>query len=180
MKNFNLLVSSPRYNETNAKTELWFTLVICDDPYPIISDLEFQGLITAKTSKNEFEIIEKIKNILAQEPYFFKYVLKIVPIQFVCEANLKQIESMVKENYSNYISNGERFRIKLRRRKNKLIERKPLIESVAKYINNPVDLENPEKIVRIELLKNICGISFLNPGEVISPKNEFMESESES
>ncbi|MBD3213747.1 MAG: hypothetical protein GF311_14145 [Candidatus Lokiarchaeota archaeon] len=180
MKNFNLLVSSPRYNETNAKAELWFVLLICEDPYPIISDLEFQGLITAKTNKNEFEIIEKIKKILAKEPYFFKYVLKIVPIQFVCETDLKQIENIVKENYTNYISNGERFRIKLRRRKNKLIGRKSLIESVAKHINNPVDLENPEKIIRIELLKNICGISFLNPGEVISPKNEFMESESES
>jgi len=176
MKNFNLLVSSPRYNETNAKAELWFTMLICDDPYPIISDLEFQGLITALTSKNVFKIIEKIRKILVEQPYFFSYVLKIIPIQFVCEIDLNQIEKIIEENYSKFISEGEKFRIKLRRRKNKLVKRKTLIESVAKYIDNPVDLENPEKIVRIELLKNICGISFLKPGDIISPKNKFLES----
>ncbi|TFF85452.1 MAG: hypothetical protein EU518_01110, partial [Promethearchaeota archaeon] len=100
----------------------------------------------------------------------------IIPIQFVCEIDLKQIEKIIEENYSKFISEGEKFRIKLRRRKNKLIKRKTLIESVAKYIDNPVDLENPEKIVRIELLKNICGISFLKPGDIISPKNKFLES----
>lgn len=176
MKNFNLLVSSPRYNETNAKAELWFSMLVCDDPYPIISDLEFQGLITALTSRNEFDVIERIKKILEEEPYFFNYILKIVPIQFVCETKIEQIEQIVEDNSSKFISEGESFRIKLRRRKHKLIDRKTLIENIAKYIDNPVDLENPEKIVRIELLKNICGISFLRPGDVISPKNEFFES----
>lgn len=176
MKNFNLLISSPRYNEVNAKAELWFSMLICEDPYPIISDLEFQGLITALTNKNEFEVIGKIKQILEKEPYFYNYILKIVPIQFVCETDLRQIERIIAQNAPKYINEGETFRIKLRRRKNKIISRKPLIESVAKHINNPVDLENPEKIVRIEMLKNICGISFLRPGDVISPKNEFLES----
>jgi hypothetical protein len=50
MKNFNLLVSTSRYNETNAKAELWFTLLLCDDEYPIISGFKFPGLVMALTN----------------------------------------------------------------------------------------------------------------------------------
>ena len=47
MKNFNLLISTSRFNETNANSELWFTLLICGDEFPIITKLTFPGLTTA-------------------------------------------------------------------------------------------------------------------------------------
>lgn len=173
MKNFNLLVSAPRFNETDAKAELYFLLFILKDKYPVISNLEFQGLITAFTNISEFEIIKKTKEILDKDPYFFKYVLKIVPIQYICETNLKDIIAVVKENLSQYIVENDSFRITLNRRKNKLLKRKPLIEGVANLLNNPVDLENPDKIIRIELLDTICGISFLEKGDILRPENKY-------
>jgi tRNA acetyltransferase TAN1 len=169
LKNFNLLVSAPRFNETDAKAELWFVLLICGDKYPIISNLEYQGLITAFTNLPELEIIKKIKEILEKDPHFFNYVLKIVPIQFICETDLTLIKRMVKDNYNRYIKKQDSFRITLKRRKNKLIERDILIEAVAKLLDNPVDLENPDKIIRIELLDTVCGISFLEKGDIIRP-----------
>ena len=171
MKNFNLLVSAPRFNETDAKAELWFVLLICGDKYPVISNLEYQGLITAFTNLPELDIIKKIKEILEKDPQFFKYVLKIVPIQFICETDLDLIEKIVKENYSTYIGKQDSFRITLKRRKNKLIERDKLIEAVANLLINPVDLENPDKIIRIELLDTVCGISFLEQGDILRTKS---------
>jgi len=171
LKNFNLLVSAPRFNETDAKAELWFVLLICGDKYPVISNLEYQGLITAFTNLPELDIIKKIKEILEKDPQFFKYVLKIVPIQFICETDLDLIEKIVKENYSTYIGKQDSFRITLKRRKNKLIERDKLIEAVANLLINPVDLENPDKIIRIELLDTVCGISFLEQGDILRTKS---------
>ena len=167
------MISAPRYNETNAKAELWFALLICGDKYPIISDLEFQGLITALTNQNEYIIVEEFKKILEKDPFFFNYILKIVPVQFVCGTDITQITRIVKENCSKYIKKHQSFRIKINRRKNKLINRDTLIDSVAKIIENPVDLENPDKIIRIEILDNICGISFLKKGDILRPKNRF-------
>jgi len=173
MKNFKLLVSTPRYNETSARAELWFALLICGDKYPLISNLELRGLITAFTKFDIFEVIKKIRSILDEDPYFFKYVLKLVPIQYVCNTELHLIKKIVKENYKTYINENESFRIKLNRRDNKFIERDKLIDEVASIFTNPVDLENPDKILRIELLDTICGISFLESGDVISPKNKY-------
>ena len=175
MKNFNLLISSPRYNETNAKAELWFTLLLCEDKYPIISDLEFQGLITALTSVNELQIIERIKEILTKDPFFYKYILKIIPIQFICKTDIRLIIKIIENNFQHYINDNQTFRIKLKRRKNKLIKREGFIHTITKNINNPVDLENPDKTIRIEMLDNVCGISFLNQGDVIKPSNKFLK-----
>jgi len=170
MKNLNLLVSTSRYNETNAKAELWFTLLICGDNYPIISNLEFSGLITALTSLKTTQVIQKIKKILKHDPDFFQYILKIIPIDYVCETNVNVIKQIINKNYRNYIKKDESFSIKLKRRKNEVIERKSFINIIAEAINNPVDLENPEKIVRIEVLGNSCGIAFINPSDILKFK----------
>ncbi|MFX1478982.1 MAG: hypothetical protein ACFFCI_12695, partial [Promethearchaeota archaeon] len=90
-KNFNLLVSTPRYNEIEAKAELWFTLLICGDTYPIISGISFPGLITAFTNLKLEKVISEIKKILERNPKFFQYILKIIPINFICETDTKTI-----------------------------------------------------------------------------------------
>jgi len=170
MKNLNLLVSTSRFNETNAKSELWFTLLICGDKYPIISNLEFSGLIAALTSIEKKQVMENIKKILRDDPHFFQYILKIIPIDYVCETNVNIIKQIIEKNYRNYIKKDESFRIKLKRRKNEVIDRKSFINFIAEVIDNPVDLENPEKIVRIEVLGNSCGIAFLNSSDILKFK----------
>ena len=173
MNNFNLLVSSSRFNETNVKAELWFTLLMCGDKYPIISDLEYSGLIAASTSLNAKEVIEKIKNTLKKDSYFFQYLLKIIPIDFVCEANVQMISEVVKLHYKEYINNDESFKIDLNRRNSDIIERNVLIDSIAKNIENRVDLKNPDKTIRIELLYNYCGVSFLKSDDILDIKNRY-------
>jgi len=165
-------VSTSRYNETNAKAELWFTLLICGDNYPIISDLEFSGLIAALTSLNINEAIQKIKSILKHDYNFFQYILKIIPIDFVCETNINEIKSIIEKNYRKFINKKESFMIQLKRRKNELIDRDSFIDVVARNIDNPVDLKNPDKIIRVELLGNSCGIAFLKNTDILSFKNK--------
>ena len=168
MKNFNLLISTSRFNETNAKAELWFTLLICGDKYPIISNLEFPGLISALSSIDNRLIIRKVKEILHNNPNFFQFILKIIPIDFICETSVRAIKSFVDKNIDDYLNKKNSFKIDLKRRKNKFIEREKLIESVAKIIDNPVDLVNPDRTIRIEILGKISGISFLSDNDIIS------------
>lgn len=168
MRNFNLLISTSRFNETNAKAELWFILLMCGDKYPIISNLEFPGLFSALSSVDNRLIMRKVREILQTNPNFFQFILKIVPIDFICETSIGAIKNFIEKKFNDFLDPENTFKIDLKRRKNKLIEREILIESVAKLIDNPVDLDNPDRIVRIELLGNISGISFLSPDEIIS------------
>ena len=172
MNNFNLLVSTSRFNETNAKAEIWFTLLICGDKYPIISGVKYPGLIAAATDINCKEIIYKIKDLLKKDPDFFQFILKIIPIDYVCETKIKIVKEIVEKYHKYYLNKNHTFKIELKRRKNELIEREAIIESVAKTINNNVNLDNPDIILRIELLGNISGISFLKPDEIIKLSNK--------
>ena len=173
INSFNLLVSSSRFNEINSKAELWFTLLMCGDEYPIISDLEFLGLITAMTSLDTKDVVQKIKNILNKDPFFFQYILKIVPIDFVCKTNVNIIKQIVKQHYNEFININDSFKIVLKRRKNESIERNSFIKVIAKNIDNKVDLENPDKIIRIAILGSYTGISFLKPDEILKIPNKF-------
>ncbi|MFX1364729.1 MAG: THUMP domain-containing protein [Promethearchaeota archaeon] len=170
MKNFNLLVSTPRYNETEAKAELWFTLLMCGDTYPIISGIPFQGLITALTDLDKKKVISEIRGIIKKNPDFFQFILKIVPIDFICETDIKTINYLIQENYKDFINEDETFRITLKRRKHEKIERTNFIDTITKDIDNKVNLENPDKVIRIEILDNICGISFLEESDIIKLK----------
>ncbi|TXT56220.1 MAG: tRNA sulfurtransferase [Promethearchaeota archaeon] len=175
MNNFNLLVSAPRYHEEDVKSEIWFTMLMCGDKYPIISDLQFQGLITVFSTLECKEIIRKMKEILEKDPNFFQYVLKVVPIDFVCKTDIEIINEIVKNNYNEFISEEDSFRIKLNRRNNELIERDSFIDKIASNFKNEVDLENPDKIVRFEILGNVSGISFLESEQLIRVKKEFFK-----
>ncbi|MFX1379401.1 MAG: THUMP domain-containing protein [Promethearchaeota archaeon] len=171
MKNFNLLVSTSRYNETNASSELWFLLLMCGDSYPVISKIQFPGLIAAFTNLNPKKVISKIKKIQNKDHDFFQFILKIIPVDFICETDIKVIEKLIKETYKQFIDENESFKIILKRRHHQKIERNNFIERIAKTVDNEVDLENPDKIVRIEILGNITGVSFLKKDEIIRIRN---------
>ncbi len=172
MKNFNLLVSTSRYNETNAKSELWFILLMCGDTYPIISGIQFPGLITALTNLNSKQVLSKIKKFQKKNPNCFQFILKIVPIDFTCETDTKTIKYLIQEHHKDFLNEGESFKIILKRRHHEKIERDHFIEAIASTIDYKVDLENPDKIIRVEILGNITGISFLKESEIINVKNE--------
>ncbi len=173
LNNFNLLISTSRFNEINAKAEIWFTLLMCGDKYPIISGVKYPGLITAVTNIENKEVIRKIKKLLKRDPNFFQFILKIIPVDYVCETNLNVIKNFVEKYYPIYLNKEDSFKIELKRRKNEIIERDTFIEAIAKNINNKVDLDNPDKILRIELLGNVSGISFLNPDDIIFIHNKY-------
>ncbi|UCD01314.1 MAG: THUMP domain-containing protein [Promethearchaeota archaeon] len=143
---------------------------MCGDTYPIISQIQFPGLITALTNLNPKEVVFKIKEILETDPHFLQFILKIVPINFICETNTKTISKIVQDNYKKFINEEDTFKISLKRRHHEKIERTNFIEETAKNIDNKVNLENPDKVIRIEILGNISGVSILEKNEIIKLK----------
>jgi tRNA acetyltransferase TAN1 len=146
---------------------MWFTLLICGDNYPIISKLTFPGLISVLTNINAKKVIKKIRLILKKDPHFFQFILKIIPIDFICETNIKVITNLIQDHTKNFIKEGDSFKIVLKRRKHEKIERNSVIERIARNIDNKVDLDNPDKIIRLEVLGNFCGVSFLEKNDTI-------------
>jgi tRNA acetyltransferase TAN1 len=157
----------------NAKAEIWFTLLICGDKYPIISSTKYPGLITAATNIDNKVVISRVKEILEKDPDFFQFILKIIPIDYVCQTRLSLLKEFVEKYYPLHLNENESFKIELNRRKSDIIDRDQLIETLAKLFNNKVDLDYPDRILRIEILGNKSGISFLTPEEIIFIRNKY-------
>lgn len=88
----------------------------------------------------------------------------------MCETNVKGLVNLIKEHSKSYIKEGDSFKIVLKRRKHEKIDRNDIIERIAEHIDNKVDLETPDKVIRIEVLGNYCGVSFLGKEDFIKIK----------
>ena len=170
MEDFNLLSATSRGNESAAMTEIQALLNRIGDPEAISGKTSVVGLVVSKTSLDPSEAISRLRSLLAENPGLFRYTLKIVPIKKVISSNIEDlITSFIGMN--SEIRHGETFRITVNKRHSNLSTKK-IIEAVASLIDNKVQLENPDKVVLIEIVGALTGISIVKPSDIFSVVKE--------
>ena len=170
LRDFNLLVTTARGNEEDVCSEIWYLLGEIGDSAATVDKTGITGLIAAKTAFNPFDVIEKFRDILKQRPWEFRYTLRIIPIEKVVRTELEDIERTVIELASK-IDEDESFRVTVEKRFTQ-ISTKDVIETVAANIERRVDLQNPDKIVLVEIVGKFTGISVMKPGDFFSVMKE--------
>ena len=167
VKEFNLLVSTPRGMEHDACSELWFLLGEVGDENAEVETTPVKGLIWAKTSLDPFEAIGRLKQLLSERPEEFRVVRRIIPIEKVVRTDINEIARAAQELASAKIAPDEKFRITVEKRHTELGSM-DIIRAAAEGIDRPVDLRNPDKIVLIEVVGALTGISVIRPDDIIS------------
>ena len=165
-KTFNLIVTTPRGQENLAAIELEDFLRSIGDGSPQVSMTSVAGLLTAKTSLEPFNVIEKVKKVMEEEPWRIRSIMRIIPIEEVVESRIDEISQVV-EKLASKIPEDESFRITVEKRHTPLSSSE-IIEAAAKNINRRVDLRNPDWIVLVEVIGAYTGISVLKPGQILS------------
>ncbi|MGP3667584.1 MAG: THUMP domain-containing protein [Candidatus Bathyarchaeota archaeon] len=166
LEDFNLLVSTRRGEENAACSEFWYLLKEVGDPEPLTDITPVRGLIVAKTSLDPFEVVKKLKSFLEEKPEEFQYTLKVIPIQKVVKTRIEDIKETVKQ-LAEKIGVEEKFRVTVEKRHTEL-DRMEVIKAVAEEIDRKVDLKNPDKILLIEIVGGLTGISVLRPQDILS------------
>jgi len=173
IRDFNLLVSTSRGNERQMCSELSYLLKeLVGDPAPVVAKTGIRGLVAAKTSLDPCEVIEKFRSILQDRPYEFRYALRIIPIERVLATNLDEIRKVAIELAAK-IAQNETFRVTIEKRFTSLHSR-DFIEAAANNIERKADLDNPDKVLLIEVLGGITGMSLIKPSSIISVLKEKM------
>lgn len=162
----NLIVTCARHLESETVEELSGILEDLGDSEAKITITEMSGILTAKTNLEPVDVVKKIKEMLLDEPWSIRYSLRIIPIQKITESKIEEIEKTVSE-MANQISEDETYRISIEKR-NSNISSQELITKIANKIKNKVSLEYPDKIILIEILGNICGVSILQKSDILS------------
>jgi len=172
LKDFNLLVTTARGSEEDACSEIWYLLGEIGDAAVKVERTGITGLISAKTILNPFEVVERFRQILKERPYEFRYSLRIIPVEKVVPTDLGEIQRATIE-LSTKIKENESFRVTVEKRFTST-PTNAIIEAAATIIQRRVDLNRPDKIVLIEVVGGLTGISILKPNEILSIVKERM------
>ncbi len=170
LKDFNLLITTSRGNEENACSEVWFLLGEMGDKAVTVDKTGIIGLIAAKTAFNPFTVIEKLRNILKERPWEFRYTLRVIPIEKVVRTDLREIE-MAATELASKIGEDETFRVTVEKRFTETSS-KEIVEAAAANIERRVDLSNPDKVVLVEVVGGLTGISVIKPLDILSVTRE--------
>ena len=162
----NLIVTCARHLEEETEEELRDILDELGDSEIEVSISDMSGILTAQTKLEPIKVVKKMKEILLDQPWSIRYCLRIIPIQSVIETKIEVIERVI-SNISNQILDEETYRILIEKR-NSDISSKEIITKIAHEIKNKVSLDFPDKIILIEVLGGMTGISILKEEDMLS------------
>ena len=162
----NLIITCARHLEGDTEDELIDILEELGDSDVKIAVSNMSGIITVETKLDPIEVVRKMKEMLLDEPWSIRYCLRIIPIQKVVETNIEEIEKSI-SNMSSEINEKESYRILIEKR-NSDISSKEIITKIANGIKNKVSLDFPDKIILIEILGIITGISIIKKSDILS------------
>ena len=166
LHDFNLIVTTSRGYENDACSEVWFLLGEIGDKDSTVESSGISGLVLAKTVLDPLEAIKGLGEMLKEQPLEFRYSLRFMPVEIVVPTGLAEIKEASLKLSSGILEN-ETFRVTVEKRHTGL-SRREIIEAVAEDIDRKVDLHNPDKIVLIEVLGGLTGVSLINQGDILS------------
>ena len=162
----NLIVTCSRHLEGDTEDELIDILDGLGDSDIKIVVSNMSGIITVETKLDPIKVVRKIKEMVLDEPWSIRYCLRIIPIQRVVETGIEEIEKTI-SSMSDQIKENESYRILIEKR-NSDISSKEIITKIANGIKNKVSLDFPDKIILIEVLGIVTGISILKKSDILS------------
>ena len=162
----NLIVTCSRHLEGDAEDELIDILEELGDSDVKISVSSMSGIITVETKLDPIEVVRKMKEMVLDEPWSIRYCLRIITIQKAVKTNIEEIEKTI-SSMSDQIGKKESYRILIEKR-NSDISSKEIITKIANGIKNKVSLDFPDKVILIEILGIVTGISILKKSDILS------------
>ena len=173
-----LLISCRRNFESNASSEIHFALT---NELGIKSEeiktknSGVSGLITVRLNNTDnLLVINELKNLEVDNSYFI-HCLKIKPIQHTLKTDLLGLSELVKSEVDEIKG---KYKIVVNKRHSNL-KSSEVIKAVAEIVENPVDLENPDVIILVEIIGDKLGLSIISP-EYIYATDKAIEEKSDS
>ncbi|MGA7897942.1 MAG: THUMP domain-containing protein [Nitrososphaeraceae archaeon] len=164
--NVNLIASTFRHGEEDARDELDETLRDFGDPNPECILSKISGIVFAYSTIDPFDVIIRFKELVKNEPWKVHYILRVLPIEIVLPTSIANIVS-ASSNLGKKIQPGESFRITIEKRHTSMSS-SAVIAQVANHFTNKVSLDWPDWIILIEIIGSIAGVSVLRPDQVFS------------
>ena len=162
----NLIVTCPRNLEPEAESEIKKILNELDDQEPEIFQTDMRGILMVNTILEPLKIIDWVKNKINDEPWFFRYCLRIIPVQKTTDTDIDKIKQNVMD-LKSIIQENDSYRITVEKR-NSNMQSSQIINEIAKIIPNKVSLDEPDWVILVEIFGEKTCISILKNDSIFS------------
>lgn len=167
MYDFNLLVSCSWGIYERAKKEIVQILETLGDEVPLVERTIAEGIIGVRTRLDSRKVVQELRRLFDEDPFVFQYTLKWVPVDLWTLSDMDSMKEGIRK-LRNRIHEGERWRMTVEKRRYSRHHKIEIIRELADLIDEKVDLENPEKILRVDIIGKYAGISVLTPQDIFS------------
>ncbi len=165
-----ILVSCDPVKDRDGMSELWHVLIKYCGVTPLeVFSLPVKGLFLLAIKDDIFETFKELRNIIQEKKFEFIVCKKITPIEQLIKSDSNELTKAI-PNYLHRIPSNAKWRITLNRRHTTL-KRNDLIELVANHSEapkGPVDLDNPEWIILIEVFGEWLGFGVYYKDPIIT------------
>ncbi len=111
--------------------------------------------------------VRKLLEICRTSPERFVRTFHWTPIDRWCATDISEIKSIIKELAQN-IGDNERWKMALEKRQFEKHERDLVMELTSVVDKQNVDLHNPDKIIKVDILGNETGLALLSKDEYLN------------
>lgn len=167
MYDYNLLVSCSWGAYGRAKGEIMRVLRMLGDEDPIVRRTPAEGIIGVKTHLEAREVVHGLRRLFEEDPSLLLHTSKWVPIDLWTHSDMESMKEAVAE-LGKKICADEKWRMTVEKRRYTRYHKIEIIRELAELIDRKVDLENPDKILRIDIIGKYAGASLLKPEDVFS------------
>ena len=165
--NFNLIITTFRYREEEAIQEARLLFERLGDTKVEIFSSDVSGIICGYTYLDQFKLLLEFKKILIEEPWEFRYILRIIPVEFCIKTDLIEMQREVERLAGKKISINETYRITVEKRHTNL-RSDEIITGIAKNLPYKVNLDQPDWIIMIQIIGNFTGISVIKHNQIFN------------
>jgi tRNA acetyltransferase TAN1 len=163
---FNLIVTTFRNRDKDAIVELSNLISLFGDKEFIIEASVAPGVLICNSNIDPFLIVAKSKSLVIVEPWQFRYILRIIPVERNCLSNLDEFLKTI-DSLKTKIPFSDTYKIQVVKRFCH-IRSEDIISNIAQRVSNNVNLSYPDWIILIEIVGKWSGISIMKPNQIFS------------
>jgi tRNA(Ser,Leu) C12 N-acetylase TAN1 len=162
-----LLVSYQRGRYGRARREILGVLKHLGDERPLIERTAVDGIAFVRTALEGRVVVQGCR-ALFKGGLAFEDAVKWVPVDYWCDADLQAIHRLLAERVRDRIEPNETWGLKVAKRRWQRYHTDDIVRQLAGAIDRKVDLDHPEKLVRVDIVGPEAAISVLRPDDVFS------------
>jgi tRNA(Ser,Leu) C12 N-acetylase TAN1 len=162
-----LLVSYQRGHYGRARREILGVLKRLGDEHPLTERTAVDGIAFVRTALDGRLVVQKCRALL-KEGVAFAEAVKWVPVDYWCDTDLQAIHRLLAERVRDQIAPTETWGLKVAKRRWQRYHTDDIVRQLAPAIDRKVDLDHPDKLVRVDVVGAEAAISVLRPDDVFS------------